>query len=121
VIYDIENDVRDMLEGRLAPEMEEVIQGHAEVLQIFTFSKVGNIAGCRVKDGIIRRDSLVRVKRGDDVVHEGQIGSLRREKNAANEVKEGLECGLTIDGWDAIEIGDVVEAYTQEAKRRTLA
>jgi translation initiation factor IF-2 len=121
VIYDIENDVRDMLEGRLAPELSEVVQGHAEVLQIFSFSKIGNIAGCRVRDGIIRRDSLVRVKRGEEIMHESKVASLRREKDAANEVREGLECGLTIDGWDELEIGDVIEAYTIESKKRTLA
>jgi translation initiation factor IF-2 len=120
VIYDIEQDVRDLMEGRLAPEMEEVVQGHAEVLQVFTFSKIGNIAGCRVKDGTIKRDALVRVKRGDQVVHEGSIGSLRREKDAAREVREGLECGLTIEGWDAFQAGDLIEAYTIEARRRTL-
>jgi len=121
VIYDIENDVRDLLEGRLAPELFEQVTGHAEVLQIFTFSKIGNIAGCRVRDGIVRRDSLVRVKRGTEIVHEGSIGSLRREKDQATEVREGLECGLTIKDWDALEIGDIVETYKIEAKKRTLA
>jgi translation initiation factor IF-2 len=91
------------------------------VLQIFSFSKIGNIAGCRVRDGIIRRDSLVRVKRGEEIMHESKVASLRREKDAANEVREGLECGLTIDGWDELEIGDVIEAYTIESKKRTLA
>ncbi len=121
VIYDIENDVNDLLEGRLAPEMIEAVTGHAEVLQIFTFSKIGNIAGCRVRDGIVRRDSLVRVKRGEEIVHEGTIASLRREKDQANEVREGLECGLTIKDWDELEIGDVIETYKIEAKKRTLA
>ncbi|MDJ0520766.1 MAG: translation initiation factor IF-2 [Planctomycetota bacterium] len=121
VIYDIESDVLDLLEGRLAPEMFEEVTGHAEVLQIFTFSKIGNIAGCRVRDGIVRRDSLVRVKRGDEIVHEGAIASLRREKDTANEVREGLECGLTIKGWDDLEVGDIIETYKIEAKKRTLA
>ncbi len=120
VIYDIEQDIRDLMEGRLAPEMEEMVLGHAEVLQVFTFSKVGNIAGCRVKDGLLRRDALVRVKRGEEVVHEGTLSSLRREKDAAREVREGLECGLTVEGWDAYQAGDIIEAYTIEARRRTL-
>ncbi len=120
VIYDIEQDIRDLMEGRLAPEMEEVVLGHAEVLQVFTFSKIGNIAGCRVKDGLMRRDAMVRVRRGDEVVHEGTVSSLRREKDAAREVREGLECGLTVEGWDAFQAGDVIEAYTIEARRRTL-
>ena len=121
VIYEIEDDVRDLLEGRLAPEMNEVAQGAAEVRAIFTFSKVGNIAGCRVIDGIIRRDSLVRVKRGEEHVYEGKVATLRREKDQAQEVREGLECGITLDGWDAFEEGDIIETYTIEAKRRTLA
>ena len=74
-----------------------------------------------MKDGIIRRDSLVRVRRGDEVIHEGQLGSLRREKDEAREVKEGFECGLTVQNWDEFQSGDVIEAYTLEAKRRTLA
>ena len=121
VIYDIEKDVMDLLEGRLAPEISEVYQGLAEVLQIFTFSKIGNIAGCRIRDGIVRRDSMVRVKRGNEVVHESRIASLRREKDTVPEVREGLECGLTVDGWDDLQVGDMVEAYTVEAKKRTLA
>jgi len=120
VIYDIEGDVLDLLEGRLAPEMVEEAQGKAEVLQIFTFSKVGNIAGCRVRDGIIRRDSLLRVRRDGEIIHEGRISTLRREKDSATEVREGLECGLTIANWDALEVGDMVETYTIEAKKRTL-
>ncbi|MDA1194202.1 MAG: translation initiation factor IF-2 [Planctomycetota bacterium] len=121
VIYEIEDDVRDLLEGRLAPEMFESAQGAAEVRAIFTFSKIGNIAGCRVTDGIIRRDSLVRIRRGEEIVHEGKVGTLRREKDQAQEVRDGLECGITIDGWDAFQEGDIIEAYKIEAKRRTLS
>jgi len=121
IIYDIENDIRDLLEGRLAPEMIETAQGKAEVLAIFTFSKVGNIAGCRVRDGLIKRDALLRVRRGEEIVHEtGKIASLRREKDTVNEVREGLECGLTISDWDELEIGDMIETYSIEAKKRTL-
>lgn len=121
VIYDIEADVRDAMEGRLAPEMEEKVLGHAEILQVFTFSKVGNIAGCRVKDGIMRRDASVRVFRGEELIHEGKLSSLRREKDEAKEVKEGFECGMTIKGFDEIEPGDTIEAYVLEAKKRTLS
>ena len=120
VIYDIEADVRDAMEGRLAPEMEEKVLGHAEILQIFTFSKIGNIAGCRVKDGIMRRDARVRVFRGEEQVFEGQLSSLRREKDEAKEVKEGFECGMTIKDFDDFQQGDMIEAYVIEAKKRTL-
>ena len=121
VIYDIEADVREAMEGRLAPEMEERVLGHAEILQIFSFSKIGNIAGCRVKDGILRRDASVRVFRGEELIHEGQLSSLRREKDEAKEVKEGFECGLTVKNFDAFEQGDMIEAYVLEAKKRTLS
>ena len=120
IIYEIEQDVNDLLEGRLAPEMIETAQGKAEVLAIFTFSKVGNIAGCRVREGFIKRDALVRVRRGDEIVHEGgKIASLRREKDTVTEVREGLECGMTVSDWDELEIGDMIETYAIEAKKRT--
>jgi translation initiation factor IF-2 len=120
IIYDIEHDVRDLLEGRLAPELIETPQGKAEVLAIFTFSKVGNIAGCRVREGFIKRDAMVRVRRGEEIVHDGgKIATLRREKDTVTEVREGLECGLTVSDWDELEIGDVIETHTIESKRRT--
>jgi translation initiation factor IF-2 len=121
VIYDIENDVRDALEGKLAPEMRETVIGHAEVLKVFTSSRLGNIAGCRVKDGLIRRDGWVRVKRDGQVLHAGRLASLRREKDEAREVREGFECGLRVEGFDAYKEGDELEAYTVEAVARKLA
>jgi len=120
VIYEIEGDVNDLLEGRLAPEMVEVAQGAAEVRAIFTFSKIGNIAGCRVKSGIVRRDSLVRIRRGEELIHEGKIATLRREKDQAQEIREGHECGITIVDWDEFQEGDMIETYAIEAQRRTL-
>jgi translation initiation factor IF-2 len=120
VIYDIEKDVKAALEGKLAPEQREVVLGHAEILQIFSSSRLGNIAGCRVRDGIMRRDAYVRVKRAGDVVHETKMASLRREKDEVREVKEGFECGIRLDGFDAFEQGDEIEAYTVEEVARTL-
>ena len=120
IIYDIEADVREMLEGRLAPELEEKVLGHAEILAIFTFSKIGNIAGCRVRDGVIRRDARVRVFRGEELRHEGVLLALRREKEDAKEVKEGFECGITVRDFDDFDVGDTIEAYIIEAKKRTL-
>ena len=120
IIYDIENDVRDMVEGKLAPELEEVILGHAEVLAIFRFSKIGNIAGCRVKDGILKRECKVRVFRGEEQIHEGDLATLRREKDEVKEVREGFECGLTVKNWDEFEEGDRIEAYEIIAKKRML-
>ncbi len=120
VIYEIEGDINDLLEGRLTPELSEVSTGAAEVLQIFTFSKVGNIAGCRVREGIVRRDSLIRVRRGEEIIHEGSIATLQREKDQAQEVRAGLECGITIKGWDELEVGDIIETHKIESKKRKL-
>jgi translation initiation factor IF-2 len=120
IIYDIEKDVRAALEGKLAPEEREVVLGHAEILQLFSSSRLGTIAGCRIRDGIIRRDARIRVKRGADVVHTAKMASLRREKDEVREVKEGFECGIRLEGWDAFEQGDELEAFVVEEVRRTL-
>lgn len=121
VIYDIESDVMDLMEGRLAPHTFEEVIGHAEILAIFTFSKIGNIAGCRVRDGFMQRDCFVRVKRGDELLHEGEIAALRREKDSVKEVKEGFECGITIKNFDAFDVGDIIEGYVIKSVKRTLA
>jgi len=120
VIYDIEKDVRAALEGKLAPEQREVVLGHAEVLQLFSSSRLGTIAGCRVRDGVVRRDASMRVKRNGEVVHTSRMASLRREKDEVREVKEGFECGIRLEGWDAFEQGDELEAFVVEEVRRTL-
>lgn len=120
VIYDIEKDIRAALEGKLAPEEREVVLGHAEILQLFTSSRLGTIAGCRIRDGIVRRDARIRVKRGTDVVHTAKMASLRREKDEVREVKEGFECGIRLEGWDEFEQGDELEAFVVEEVRRTL-
>ena len=120
IIYEIESDVRDALEGKLAPEQREVILGHAEVLQIFQSSRLGSIAGCRVRDGLIRRDSQVRVIRDGEVLQTSGMASLRREKDEVREVKEGFECGIRLQGWDGFQQGDELESFTMEEVRRTL-
>ena len=121
IIYEIENDVKDALEGKLAPELRETVQGHLEVLKVFASSKLGNIAGCRVKDGLIKRDATIRVKRGGKALHEGKLASLRREKDEAREVREGFECGLRVEGFDTWQEGDELEAFTVESIARKLA
>ncbi len=120
VIYDIEQDVKAALEGKLAPEQREVVLGHAEVLAIFASSRLGKIAGCRVRDGVIRRDGTIRVVRGGQVVQTARMAGLRREKDEAREVKEGFECGMRLEGWDAFEEGDILECFTVEEVARTL-
>jgi len=120
IIYEVEDDVKAALEGKLAPEVRESVLGHAAVLKVFPSSKLGNIAGCRVKDGVIKRDAMVRVKRDGKVLAEGKLASLRREKDEAREVREGFECGLRVEGFDAWQEGDELECFSQEMVARKL-
>jgi translation initiation factor IF-2 len=98
----------------LEPVFKEVYQGRAQVRDVFRISKVGNVAGCMVTDGLIRRDSEVRVLRDNVVVFTGKMESLKRFKNDASEVKTGFECGLTVRNFSDIKPGDVIEAFTTE-------
>lgn len=118
IIYKVVEEMEAAMKGMLDPEFEEKILGNAEIRQIFKFSKVGNIAGCSVTDGIIRRDAQARIIRDGVVVYDGKIGSLQHEKDVVKEVKKGYECGITIDGFNDIKVGDVIEAYEMvEVKR----
>ncbi|MEZ6021613.1 MAG: translation initiation factor IF-2 [Planctomycetota bacterium] len=119
VIYELLDELRDMMEGALAPELEEVVIGHAEIRAIFRSSKIGAIAGCMVLDGSITRNSKVRLMRDGSQVYQGEIGSLRRESQDAGEVREGFECGIVLRDYRDIKEGDVIEAYTvKEIKRK---
>src|SRR5205809_921703 len=120
VIYEAINDLKAALAGMLAPEIRETIVGRAEVRQIFVISKLGPIAGSYVAEGKIVRGAKVRVRRGDEVVGEGTVGSLKRFKDDAREVLAGLECGIGVDGVTGIQPGDVLEVYTVEEVARTL-
>jgi translation initiation factor IF-2 len=126
IIYNAINEVKDAMEGLLAPTIEEVILGNAEVLQVFKIPKVGNIAGCRVTEGQIKRNSRVRVIRDGIVVYGGdksigELSSLRREKDDVNEVKSGYECGIGIRNFNDIKPGDIIEAYEEREIKRKLA
>jgi translation initiation factor IF-2 len=121
IIYELEQDLRGILEGKLSPEQRETILGHAEVLQVFRSTKLGNIAGCRVRDGLVRRDATARLSRNGIVVWEGKIASLRREKDDVREVKEGFECGIRLESFDDVKDGDVIEVFSVEEFARTLA
>jgi translation initiation factor IF-2 len=120
IIYDAINEVKDAMEGMLAPTMEEVIVGNAEVRQVFKISKVGTIAGCYLTEGIIKRNSHVRLVRDGIVVHSGHIDALKRFKDDVSEVKSGYECGLSLKGYNDIREGDNIEAFEQREKKRTL-
>ena len=119
VIYQAIEEIEYAMKGMLAPIYEERVTGHAEVRQIFKASKVGNIAGAFVKDGVIKKDCKVRIYREDDMIFEGDLGSLKRFKDDVKEVKEGFECGLVFDGFDQIHEGDRVEAYEMVEVPRT--
>ena len=119
VIYQAIEEIEYAMKGMLAPVYEERVTGHAEVRQIFKASKVGNIAGAFVKDGIIKKDCKVRITRDDEQIFEGDLASLKRFKDDVKEVKEGFECGLVFDGFDSIHEGDMVEAYEMVEVPRT--
>jgi translation initiation factor IF-2 len=120
VIYDAVNDIRSRLEGLLRPEEREVILGEAEVRETFKVSRVGTVAGCIVRSGIINRQARVRVIRDGVEVYAGSIASLRRFKDDVREVKEGYECGIGIENFNDIKVGDVIECFRKEEFARTL-
>ncbi len=110
IIYRVQEDIEAALKGMLEPEFEEVVTGQVEVRDTFKISKVGTIAGGYVTDGIIKRDALVRVLREGIVVYEGKLASLKRFKDDAKEVRAGYECGLQIENFNDIKVGDIIEA-----------
>lgn len=118
VIYKIIEELEDAILGMLDPEYEEKILGSAEVRQLFKFSKVGTIAGSYVLDGVIKNGDSARVIRDGIVIYDGKVGSLQRGKDKANEVKKGIECGITIENFSDIKEGDVIETYTMEEIKR---
>ena len=118
IIYDAINDIKDAIEGMLAPEMKEEIVCSVEVLETFKISKVGTVAGCIVREGKITRNTLVRVIRDGIVVYTGKLGSLKRFKDDVKEVTTNMECGLNIENFNDIKVGDIVEGYEQVEIRR---
>jgi translation initiation factor IF-2 len=120
VIYEAVNDVRAALEGMLRPEEREVVLGEAEVRQTFKAPKVGMVAGCYVRNGTISRQARVRVIRNGVEVYDGTIGSLRRFKDDVREVEKGYECGISVENFNDIKVGDVIECYRTEEVARTL-
>jgi translation initiation factor IF-2 len=114
IIYRLTEDIEKALKGMLEPEEKETVIGHAEVRAVFRISKVGNIAGCRVVDGEIRRSGRIRVIRNGQVVHEGTISSLKHLQEDVREVKTGFECGIGIRNFDDIRVGDRLEGFIVE-------
>ena len=120
VIYDCINELKSGFEGMLEPEQKEVVTATAEVQETFKISKVGTIAGCIVREGKLQITAKVRVIRDGIVIYPGELGSLKRFKDDDKEVALGQDCGLNIQGYNDIKVGDVVEAYTIEEIKRTL-
>ena len=114
IIYRLIEDVEKALKGMLEPEYKDVDLGKAEVLEVFKISKVGNIAGCRVTTGEILRNAKVRIIRQGSLIFEGEINSLRHEKEVVREVRQGFECGISVKNFNDYEVGDIIECYTQE-------
>ncbi|MEA2762590.1 MAG: translation initiation factor [Gemmatimonadaceae bacterium] len=120
IIYEAVEDVRAALEGMLRPEEREVVLGEAEVRELFKVPKMGVIAGCSVRSGVINRQGRVRVMRDSVEIYDGNISSLRRFKDDVKEVREGFECGIGVENFNDIKVGDVLECYKKEQVARTL-
>jgi len=114
IIYRMTEDIEKALKGMLQPEFTEKPLGKAQVLAVFPVSKVGKIAGCRVLEGEIRRNGKVRLMRGTDLVYQGEISSLKHEKDDAREVRQGFECGINLKNFNDVVVGDMLECYLLE-------
>lgn len=117
IIYRLTEDVEKAVKGMLEPEIKETILGHAEVRAIFPIRKVGNIAGCRVVDGELRRNAHARVIRNEQVIHEGEFASLKHLQDDVREVRQGFECGVGLKGFNDFAVGDLIECYALEKVR----
>ncbi|WP_377047738.1 translation initiation factor IF-2 [Rufibacter quisquiliarum] len=120
IIYNAINEVKDAMEGMLAPTVQEVVVANVEVREVFKITKVGTIAGCMVTDGTITRNSKIRLVRDGIVVHSGEILALKRFKDDASEVRQGYECGISIKNYNDLQQGDIIEAYEEREIKRTL-
>jgi translation initiation factor IF-2 len=120
IIYDAINEIKAAMEGMLSPEIKEEILGTTEVLEVFNITKVGTVAGCIVRDGKILRNSKIRIIRDGIVIYTGNLGSLKRFKEDVKEVKNGYECGLNIDNYNNIKVGDHIEAFQEVEVARQL-
>jgi translation initiation factor IF-2 len=114
IIYELQDEIKRAMSGLLEPTIKETYQGRAAVLNVFRIPKVGTVAGCRVSDGLIKRDSEVRLLRDNVQVFKGKVGSLRRFKDDASQVTNGMECGISISNYGDIKVGDVIEAFATE-------
>jgi translation initiation factor IF-2 len=120
IIYNLIDDVKAAMSGLLAPTLREEMLGNAEILEIFTITKVGKVAGCRVTDGTVQRGAHVRLIRDNVVVHEGKLSTLKRFKDEVKEVQSGQECGMAFENYQDMRVGDIIECYTVQEIKRSL-
>jgi translation initiation factor IF-2 len=120
IIYNLVDDVKKAMSGMLAPMLRETKLGDATILEIFKVSKVGNVAGCRVTEGVVERGANVRLIRDNVVVHQGKLSQLKRFKDDAREVVAGQECGMAFENYQDMKVGDTIECYRVETVQRTL-
>jgi translation initiation factor IF-2 len=120
IIYQAIEEIKSAIEGMLSPEIEEVITSNIEIREVFKITKVGTVAGCMVLDGKISRNTRIRLIRDGIVIYSGALGSLKRFKDDVKEVESGYECGLNIDGFNDLKVGDIVEGYTEKEVSRKL-
>src|SRR6202012_3092687 len=111
IIYNVVDDVKAVLSGMLTPETREKFLGNAEILEVFSISKVGKVAGCRVTEGSVKRGAKVRLIRDNVVIHEGELSTLKRFKDEVREVQSGQECGMAFANYQDMQKGDVIEAF----------
>ena len=120
IIYNLVDDVKAAMSGMLAPTLREEMLGNALILEVFSISKVGHVAGCRITDGNVQRGAHVRLIRDNVVVHEGKLSTLKRFKDEVSQVQAGQECGMAFENYQDMRVGDVIECYNVEEVRRTL-
>ncbi|MGC8857304.1 MAG: EF-Tu/IF-2/RF-3 family GTPase, partial [Anaerolineae bacterium] len=117
IIYRLTEDIEKALKGMLEPEKVEKVIGKAQVLAVFPASRLGRVAGCRVTEGELRRNARVRILRGSDIVYEGEMASLRHEKEDVREIRTGFECGVGFKNFNDIQVGDQIICYVLENGR----
>ncbi|MCY4318249.1 MAG: translation initiation factor IF-2 [Alphaproteobacteria bacterium] len=120
IIYELIDDIREAMTGKLAPELRERQIGQADIREVFNITRVGRVAGCRVIEGVVRRGAGVRLLRDNIVIHEGKLATLKRFKEEQREVREGFECGMSFESYQDIQVGDVIECFETEEVQRTL-
>jgi translation initiation factor IF-2 len=120
IVYELIDDMKKAMAGMLTPDIVEKVNGKAEVRNIFTVPKLGTIAGCMVSDGKIVRTNMARLIRDGKIVYEGKLGSLKRFKDDAREVAAGFECGIGIENFNDVKVGDIIEAFSKEEVAREL-